>query len=55
MYGSSNANRVELPVYLNPDFLIGPEGAHLNVSGISGLASKTSYAMFLLNALRQAS
>ncbi len=55
MYGSSDANRVELPVYLNPDFLIGPEGAHLNISGISGLASKTSYAMFLLNALQQAS
>jgi len=55
MYGSSDANRVELPVYLNPDFLIGPEGAHLNISGISGLASKTSYAMFLMNALQQAS
>ncbi|MBR2003299.1 MAG: ATP-binding protein [Thermoguttaceae bacterium] len=55
MYGSSDANRVELPVYLNPDFLVGPEGAHLNISGISGLASKTSYAMFLLNALQQAS
>lgn len=55
MYGSSDANRVELPVYLNPDFLVGPEGAHLNISGISGLASKTSYAMFLMNALQQAS
>lgn len=33
-------------------FLIGPEGAHLNISGISGLASKTSYAMFLLKALQ---
>lgn len=35
------------------DFLIGPEGAHLNIAGISGLATKTSYAMFLLSALQQ--
>lgn len=33
-------------------FLIGPEGAHLNISGISGLASKTSYAMFLMKAIQ---
>lgn len=33
-------------------FLIGPEGAHLNISGISGLAAKTSYAMFLLKAIQ---
>lgn len=32
--------------------MIGPEGAHLNISGISGLASKTSYAMFLLKAIQ---
>lgn len=35
------------------DYLIGPEGAHLNISGISGLATKTSYAMFLLTAIQQ--
>ena len=39
-----------LPVHFNSHFLIGPEGAHLNISGISGLASKTSYAMFLMKA-----
>lgn len=39
-----------LPVFFNSHFLIGPEGAHLNISGISGLASKTSYAMFLMKA-----
>lgn len=33
--------------------MLGPEGAHLNISGISGLATKTSYAMFLLQALQQ--
>lgn len=41
-----------LPVFFNSHFLIGPEGAHLNISGISGLASKTSYAMFLMKALQ---
>jgi len=45
--------QVTLPVHLNSHFLIGPEGAHLNVSGISGLAAKTSYTMFLLKAIQQ--
>jgi len=43
---------VNLPVYLNSKFILGPEGAHLNISGISGLASKTSYAMFLMKAIQ---
>ncbi|WP_075556943.1 ATP-binding protein [Parabacteroides timonensis] len=46
------ANRKTLPVFFNSHFLIGPEGAHLNISGISGLASKTSYAMFLMKAIQ---
>lgn len=46
------ANRQMLPVHFNSHFLIGPEGAHLNISGISGLASKTSYAMFLMKAIQ---
>ena len=45
-------NQRTLPVYFNSHFLIGPEGAHLNISGISGLASKTSYAMFLMKAIQ---
>lgn len=44
---------VVIPVHFNSHFLIGPEGAHLNISGISGLASKTSYAMFLLKAIQE--
>lgn len=43
---------VTLPVCLNSKFLLGPEGAHLNISGISGLASKTSYAMFLMKSIQ---
>ncbi len=43
---------VSVPIKYNGDFLIGPEGAHLNISGISGLATKTSYIMFLLKAIQ---
>ena len=50
--GTKNSEKVTLPVKLNSKFIIGPEGAHLNISGISGLASKTSYAMFLLKAIQ---
>lgn len=49
------ANKQTLPVHFNSHFLIGPEGAHLNISGISGLASKTSYAMFLMKAIQDVS
>ncbi len=45
-------DEITLPVNLNSKFLLGPEGAHLNISGISGLASKTSYAMFLMKAIQ---
>lgn len=45
-------NKQTLPVFFNSHFLIGPEGAHLNISGISGLASKTSYALFLMKAIQ---
>lgn len=51
MYKGEEAQKIK--VELNANFLIGPEGAHLNVSGISGLAAKTSYSMFLLNAIQQ--
>jgi DNA helicase HerA-like ATPase len=45
-------DNITVPVHFNSQFLIGPEGAHLNISGISGLASKTSYGMFLLKAIQ---
>ena len=50
--GSAADDVVTLAVPLDSKFLIGPEGAHLNISGISGLAAKTSYAMFLLKAIQ---
>lgn len=43
----------EVPVEFESYYLLGPEGAHLNIAGISGLATKTSYAMFLLNSIQQ--
>lgn len=39
------------PAYLNLDFVDGTRGAHVNISGISGVATKTSYALFLLYSL----
>ncbi len=39
------------PMYLNLEFLDGTRGAHVNISGISGVATKTTYATFLLYGL----
>ncbi len=36
---------------IDESFLMGPEGAHLNVSGISGLATKTSVVEFILKSI----
>jgi hypothetical protein len=47
------AGGLEAPVYLDCDFLLGPEAAHLNISGVSGLATKTSAIAFLLNSIFQ--
>ncbi|MCX7619665.1 MAG: ATP-binding protein [Acidimicrobiales bacterium] len=43
--------RDDEPLYLNLEFLDGTRGAHVNISGISGVATKTTYAMFLLYSL----
>ena len=50
MYKGEETKRVK--VILNSHFLVGPDGAHINVSGISGLAAKTSYSMFLLKIIQ---
>lgn len=39
------------PVYLDSQFLLGPEAAHLNITGVSGLATKTSTIEFLLGSI----
>jgi len=44
-------SRDDEPFYLDLDFLDGTKGAHVNISGVSGVATKTSYATFLLYSL----
>ncbi len=38
-------------VYSNLEFINGEKGGHLSISGISGVATKTSYALFFLYSL----
>lgn len=40
-----------VPIFLDDEFLVGPEGSHMNMSGISGLATKTSLVEFLLKSI----
>jgi len=46
--GVYRAGAMEAPIYLDAEFLLGPEAAHLNISGVSGLATKTSAVEWLL-------
>lgn len=47
-----NGDGTIAPISVDEDFLVGPEGAPLNVTGISGLASKTSAIQFVLKSLQ---
>lgn len=47
------SNGVNAVAHLDLDYVVGPEAAHVNIAGISGLATKTSYVMFLLQSLVQ--
>jgi len=40
-------SRDDEPFFVNVDFLDGTRGAHVNISGISAVATKTTYATFL--------
>ena len=44
-------SRTGEPVYGNVAFLDGTRGAHVNISGISGVATKTSWTLWLLASL----
>ena len=44
-------SREDDPVYVNFEFIDGTRGAHVNISGVSGVATKTSYATFLLHGI----
>jgi DNA helicase HerA-like ATPase len=39
------------PIFANLEFLDGTRGAHASISGVSGVATKTSYATFLIYSL----
>jgi len=41
------------PIYLNLEFVDGTRGGHVSISGISGVATKTSFALFLLYSIFQ--
>jgi len=43
------------PLYADFDFMNGTKGGHVSISGVSGVATKTSYAMFLLYMLFETS
>ena len=46
--GVYRAGGTDAVIYLDADFLLGPEAAHLNITGMSGLATKTSAVEWLL-------
>jgi DNA helicase HerA-like ATPase len=39
------------PVWVDVDFFDGTKGAHMSISGVSGVATKTSYALFFIRCL----
>lgn len=47
------SNGSQAVAYIDRRYVLGPEAAHVNISGISGLATKTSYAMFLIQSILQ--
>ena len=49
--GLYHAGATSAPIHLDADFLVGPEAAHLSISGVSGLATKTSAIEWLLSSL----
>src|SRR3954463_2256930 len=49
--GVYRAGGTESPIYLDADFLLGPEAAHLNITGVSGLATKTSAVEWIMSSI----
>lgn len=50
MYKGSN-KPLKLSAKLNTKYVLGPDSAHINISGMSGMASKTTKAMVILRQL----
>ena len=49
--GVYHAGGTDAPIYLDAEFLIGPEAAHLNITGVSGLATKTSAIEWFISSI----
>lgn len=47
------SNGTAAVAYIDRRYVLGPESAHVNITGISGLATKTSYAVFLIQSILQ--
>src|SRR5918993_3688243 len=43
-----NGSPQRTPLYVDGDYLMGPEAGHLNITGMSGLSTKTSHALFTI-------
>jgi uncharacterized protein len=43
-----NGSPQRTPLYVDADYLLGPEAGHLNITGMSGLSTKTSHALFTI-------
>ena len=53
-----NGNEVDgspqrTPLYVDEDYLLGPEAGHMNITGMSGLSTKTSHALFTISSVFQ--
>jgi uncharacterized protein len=49
--GVYHAGGTDAPIYLDADFLLGAEAAHLNITGVSGLATKTSAIEWIMQSI----
>ena len=43
-----NGSPQRTPLYVDGDYLLGPEAGHLNITGMSGLSTKTSHALLTI-------
>src|SRR5918997_16525 len=48
-----NGSPQRTPLYVDGDYLLGPEAGHLNIPGMSGLSTKTSHALFTISSTFQ--
>ena len=49
----SDGSPQRTPLYVDEDYLLGPEAGHMNITGMSGLSTKTSHALFTISSVFQ--